>query len=318
MIRIIRRPVTLLSALIAGLVLAGCGSGPSQVSSAAIVGDHSIPLDDVQSEIQWLLDNVPEAAQAQEQRKFDLQSREVVRNRIIHQLTTVAAEREGLRADPAEVDELIERSGGAETVARRVGVEPSRVRDIASDQSLVQQLAQRYLDRLSVRIVGTTIVTESPGATAKEQALELGRKIAADPANVEQLVESGGHQLIDTTLSLAQTLQNQPEIAASAVFGAAEGSVLVIQPSQEQAEWLVAIVRDRTVSPATGDAASAASQVSPQYLYYAGMRLLQPIADELGVRVNPRYGVWDATALSPAASQEELTGYQLDSRTVQP
>ncbi|PXY26518.1 hypothetical protein DI005_36275 [Prauserella sp. PE36] len=316
MIRIIRRPVTLLTAVVAGLVLAGCGSGPSQVGSAAIIGDRSIPLEDVQQEVRWLLDNVPEAEQAQEQRKLDLQAREVVRSRIIHELTMIAAQREGLRADPAEVDALIEGSGGVDAVARGAGVIPERVRELATDQVLLQQLAQHYVDRVSVRLVGTSIVTESPGATAKDQALEIGRDIAADPGRVEQIVRQSGNQLIDSELPMAQTLQNQPEIAASAVFGASEGSVLVIQPSQEQAEWLVALVQERNVS--AGDGSASTAQADPQYLYFAGLRLLQPIADELGVRVNPRYGVWDATALSPAASEGELSGYQLQSRTVQP
>ncbi|MBK1785561.1 SurA N-terminal domain-containing protein [Prauserella cavernicola] len=316
MIRIIRRPVTLLATVAAGLVLAGCGSGPSQVGSAAIIGDRTIPLEEVQQEVRWMLDNVPEAEQAKEQGKFDLQAREIVRSRVIHELTNIAAEREGLRADPAEIDALIEGSGGADAVAKGVGVAPERVRQLASDQVVLQQLAQRYVDRVSVRLVGTSIITESPGSTAKDQALEIGRDIAADPDNVEQIVQESGNQLIDSELPMAQTLQNQPEIASSAVFGASEGSVLVIQPSQEQAEWLVALVEERNVTAGNGQAST--SQADPQYLYFAGLRLLQPIADELGVRLNPRYGVWDATALSPAASEDELAGYQLQSRTVQP
>ncbi|ASR39693.1 hypothetical protein BAY61_26935 [Prauserella marina] len=316
MIRIIRRPAILATALIAGLVLSGCASGPSQVDSAAIIGDRSIPLAEVQQEVQWLLDNVPAAEQAKEQRKLDLQSREIVRGQIVHELVTIAAERNDLRADPAAVDELIQASGGADAVSKDAGIGPDRVRDVASDQVLLQQLATEYADRLSVQLVGTAIVSETPGSTAKDQALALGKQIAADPANAASLVTSAGHQVIDQRLSLAEALLTQPELAGSAVFGASEGTVLVIQPSQQQTGWLVALVADRTV--AEEGQQSRAQGANPETLYWAGLRQLQPIADELGVRVNPRYGVWDAASLAPVANEDEVTGYQFPSRTVQP
>lgn len=316
MIRTISRPATLALAVIASLLLAGCGSGPSKVDSAAIIGDRSVPLDAVQQELRWVLDNVPEAEQARQQRKLALQSREIVRSRVVHQLVTIAAEREGLRVDQTEVDRLVESSGGAEQVARSAGMAPERIRDMASDQLLLQQLAENYFGRLSVRFVGTTIVSESAGNTAREQARDLGERIAADPANIESIIADSGHQLIDEELSFADTLASQPEMAISALFGTREGSVLVIQPSQAQTGWLVALVRDRTVADAGQGDAELAAQLDPQLLYWAGLRMLQPIADELGVRINPRYGVWDSAAMAPAANSDELTGYFLRSRTV--
>ncbi|SFB47464.1 SurA N-terminal domain-containing protein [Amycolatopsis marina] len=318
MTRIIGRPRVLLTAVATALVLAGCGSGPSQATSAAIVGDRSIALDDVQQEIQWLLDNVPEAQQAKQQRKFDIESRKIVQSRVVHQLLTVAAERDGLRADDQQIAELINSSGGREAAARAVRVEPERLDDVAGDQLLLQQLGQKYVDRLSVSLIGTTISSESPGATAEDAALDLGRRISADPGNAASIIQSGGHQVLDERFSLAEALQASPELAVSAVFGADEGDVLVIQPSREQTGWLVALVRERTVSGAAGSGSDAAAQSDPQMLYQVGLRMLQPLADELGVRINPRYGVWDQTAMTVAASEDELTGYQLQPRTVQP
>jgi hypothetical protein len=315
--RIIGRPRVLFTALATALVLAGCGAGPNQATSAAIVGDYSIGLADVQQEIQWLLDNVPQAQQAMDQRKLDNESRKVVQGRVIHRLVTVAAERNGLRVDERQVAELINSSGGREAAARAVQVEPDRLDDVAGDQLLLQQIGQKYVDRLSVGLVGTTISSESPGFTAKDKARELGRKIAADPGNATAIIESGGHQVLDEQITLAQAVQASPELAVSAVFGAAQGTVVVIQPSQEQTGWLVALVRERTVAdPADGGA--AAQQSDPQMLYRVGVRLLQPLADELGVRINPRYGVWDDTAMTIAPSEDEVTGYQFQPLTVQP
>ena len=40
-------------------------------------------------------------------------------------------------------------------------------------------------------------------------------------------------------------------------------------------------------------------------------RLLQPLADQVGVRVNPRYGVWDTSAMGVAPSEGEKAGFQI-------
>ncbi|WP_253856222.1 hypothetical protein [Prauserella alba] len=310
-----RRPIALFTALLAGLVLAGCGAGPSQVHSAAIVGDRSVPLDDVQQEIDWLLDNVPQAQQAQRQGKVDMYAREVVRGRVVHELAQIAAEREGVRADPAEIDELIRGSGGADQVSRSAGVEPDRVRDLASDQVVLQELARKYLGSLSVDLLGTVVTGDEPGNSAKEKATALGRRIADDPDRARATVRQTGHQLVDEELDFAETLQNDPELATTAVFGSQQGTVVVVQPSRQRAGWLVGLVTERRTAE-QADAEAAEPQVNPEYLYFAGLRMLQPIAEEVGVRINPRYGVWDEAALAPAPNEDELTGRLLRSRTV--
>lgn len=312
-IRIMRRPIALLTALLAGLVLAGCGSGPSQVHSAAIVGDRSVPLDEVQQEVDWLLDNVPQAQQAQRQGKVDMFAREIVRGRVIHELAQLAVKREGVKADRGEIDELIRGSGGVDEVSRSAGVEPSRVRDLASDQVVLQELARKYIGNLSVNLVGTVISGDEPGNSAKEQATALGRRIADDPDRARAIARDAGHQLVDEKLDFAETLQNDPELATSAVFGSQEGTVVVVQPSRQQAGWLVGLVDERRT---TGQSDAVEPQVNPEYLYFAGLRMLQPLAEDVGVRINPRYGLWDEAALAPAPNEDELTGRLLRSRTV--
>ncbi|WP_026453879.1 SurA N-terminal domain-containing protein [Saccharomonospora iraqiensis] len=325
MIRTIRRPVALALVLLTATVLTACGSGPSRADSAALVGDRSIGLDSVQAEIRWLLDNVEQAEQAQEQNKLDQFGREVVRSRVVHELVTVAAEREGLEVDPREVDRLIHDNGGVRAIARSTFSEPSRVRGVVRDQLLLQQLTERYRDRLSVRMVGAMVTESSVEATAERTARDLGERIARNPDEAERIIAENGHQPVTEELTLGRTLDRDPELATTAVFGAGEGTVVVIQPSRQRVGWLVALVRDRTVgAPGSGesaareDGAGQAQQVNPQLRYLAGLRQLQPIAEELGVRINPRYGVWDGAALAPAPSDEELTGYLLESRTVRP
>ncbi|EHR63120.1 SurA N-terminal domain-containing protein [Saccharomonospora cyanea] len=312
----LRRSLGLALTLVTALVLTACGSGPSTVNAAAVVGERTIALDDVQAEIQWLLDNAPQAQQAQQQRKVDQISREIVRSRVVHELLTVARQRENLRVDETEVDALVEGSGGLEAAARNIAVEPSRVRTVARDQLLLEDLGAAYQDRVTVHYVGAMVTGSSVEATDSETARELGRRIAADPADVEAIVRESGHQVVDQRMSLSEALVQDPELAISAVFGAEEGSVVVIQPSQQQVGWLVALIKERTVGEGTGQ--PAAQQVDPRLLYWVGLRQLQPIADELGVEVNPRFGVWDSAGLALAPSEDEVTGYQWESRTVQP
>jgi hypothetical protein len=80
------------------------------------------------------------------------------------------------------------------------------------------------------------------------------------------------------------------------VFGTPVGEVVAYQPDPQQATWNVFKVTQRRTDATPADPA-AASALSMQELYLIGQRTLQPEADALAVRVNPRYGVWDEVAL---------------------
>ena len=56
-----------------------------------------------------------------------------------------------------------------------------------------------------------------------------------------------------------------------------------------------------TTGPAVAD------RLDPASLELIGLRLLQPLAEELGVQVNPRYGVWDPLAMR-VVPEDEATG----------
>ncbi|UJW35056.1 SurA N-terminal domain-containing protein [Saccharothrix sp. AJ9571] len=316
--RIMGRPRALFAVLTTGLVLAGCGSGPSQVDSAAIVGDRSVPLESVQQEINWLLQNSPDAQQAQQQRKLDLNARVVVDGRILHELLAVAAQREGLRVDPVQVNELIERSGGAAAIAPRVNTSVERVPEFVSDFLMTQELGAKYASSLSVDVVGTVITEESPGSTAKDQALALAKKIAEQPARAGEVISESNLRVLQQPLNLAATQGEQggaEALPGSALFGAKPGTVVVVQPSQQQAGWFVALVKDRTTTSAAPQTPIAPDS---EAVYQLGKRLLQPIAEELGIKVNPRYGVWDAASMAVLPNPDEATGYQFPVKAVQP
>lgn len=333
-IRILRRPASLVTVLAGALLVSACGSGPSQIGSAVVIGDDVVPLDDVQEEIRWALDNVPQAEEAQEQHQLGDHASGVVGSRITHRLVTTAAERHGLDADQEEINTLIEGSGGAEGLAQGAGIHPDRIRDVVADEFLMQELGEYYADRLSVHLTGATVVEESAEETAEEQARDLGEQIAANPDDVVNITRDAGYQLFDEQLDLDETLRQQPQLGISAVFGAREGSVVAIQPDPGQASWLVALVQERTVSSPNPDSDEDADDeddgksededgagaefgqslddvpLDPQVLLEAGRRQLQPLADDLEIRVNPRYGEWDPIVMAPMPDSEENMGYQ--------
>lgn len=306
--RIIRRVAPVIAAVSAALVLASCGSGPSQVSSAAIVGGKSIPLDSVQDEISWLITNVPQAKQYADDRKFKEISAAILSQRVIHELLQVAARQEGLRADPAKVSSIVESLGGPEEAARANGVLPARIKDLVTDQLLLEQLGRKYIDRLTLDVVAAGVGGERPGATSKQRALQLARAIAADPAQAGKLVRGASSQVIEGPLALREVLGSDPSLAGSALFGARPGTVVVFQPNPEQGSlWVVALVRDRKVGRAAGE--PSASGDDPGVLVRVGSRMLAPLAQDLGVQVNPRYGAWDQAAMTIAPSERERSGF---------
>ena len=54
-------------------------------------------------------------------------------------------------------------------------------------------------------------------------------------------------------------------------------------------------VTDRRTEPSADP--SAVASLGESDLATIGERLLQPLAEQVGVRVNPRYGVWDPISL---------------------
>lgn len=315
---IIRRLWPALLVVTTAFALAGCESGPSQVGAAAIVGDETVSLDAVQSEIQWLIKNVPEVARLREEGKVDLLSRHVVGSRVQHKLVEKAARDEGLKADPGDVDELIAQVGGEQQAPSQFGRSRSNVREFAEDYVLIQELAKKYVDRISIDVVGALVSEESPGSTARDKALDLGRKLADDPERAKQIAAEAGGQVLDESYVLAEVLTTEAaSLAATPLFAVKAGTVVVVQPSrQEGAVWLVGLVTEREVSDDKLPGEQDQNAATPQVLSSFGLQLLGRVADEIGgVTINPRYGVWDRAAVSVAEDRDSLSGHLLTADT---
>ena len=72
------------------------------------------------------------------------------------------------------------------------------------------------------------------------------------------------------------------------------GRTAYFQPSP-QSGWIVLRVTDRRTEPNADP--SAVANLGEADLATIGERLLQPLAEQVGVRVNPRYGMWDPISL---------------------
>jgi hypothetical protein len=80
------------------------------------------------------------------------------------------------------------------------------------------------------------------------------------------------------------------------VSGSAPASAGRSAPDPATQPWTVVRVRDRdTAAPPAGGETLPAELIDATTMFGFGLRAIQPLSVELGVRVNPRYGVWDPT-----------------------
>lgn len=316
---LIRRVALLFTVLTSAVVLAGCGGGPARASAAAIVGDERISLDSVQAEMQWLTDNEPAIGQMERQGRLKLSelSRHIVQSRVRHELIQEAAKRHHITVNASEVESLMQSVGGAARAPAQFGVQASRVREFARDFVLLGKLGQYNIERVTADFVGGYVSGDSPGSIASDKALALGRRIAAHPARAEQLTRQAGSEVIDQTVSMRELVTTgsaqSAMLAASPLFSANEGTVVVIQPNPQQGSlWLVALVQDRRVSATPH---STGGKLLPtQLLYQVGLQQLAPIAAAQGVQISPRFGVWDQASMSIVGNESQFTGHLLPAR----
>ncbi|GGM74681.1 hypothetical protein GCM10012275_51710 [Longimycelium tulufanense] len=300
--RRVRRPAGLLAAaaVAVGLV-AGCGSGPSQVGAAAIVGDNKIPLEHIQQRLDSLYRKEPGIKEdLRRQGNLDTVARNIATLSVRHELVSRAAEREGLHVNEEQVTELIDKQGGAEAASKGTVYDASTFRERARDQLLLVELGRKYLDKLAV----TIDFTQAP---SREAAERKARQLA-DPDQARKVIaadrKSGIPAGTGHTLRAADNLQ----LASTPLFGAEKNTVVAFPVSQQEGQWLVAVIRDRRTD---ADGTVNPERVDPLQLEALGVRMLAPLSDLLGVRVSPRYGMWDPMSLAVVPGAKEAGGIRV-------
>ncbi len=278
---------------VVGAMLSGCGAGPSQVGAAAIVGSDAIPLDRVQSRVEVALGRTDQIAQltAQGGAPADV-ARSVVSAAILHELLQRRAEAEGIVVTDSEVDAEIAENGGAEAILESSLYDLPALRERVRDDLIAAALAERA-------VPGLVVTADLVAATSRADAEEKARLLAEGGPAADALFTDERTSARDTVYEAA----TQPDVAGTVLFGTPVGGVVAFQPNPQQSAWIVFRVTDRSTDAPT--APEAVSNISQSQLIAIGQRLVQPLATELGIRVNPRYGVWDPIQMRVVAEDQQ-------------
>jgi hypothetical protein len=340
--RIMGRPRALVAVVAGALLLAGCGTGPSQVGSAVLVGDRSVSLDQVQSMIDQAVRSQPYAQKLAREHKLDLLGREIVRQTVLHELTLRAAQKEGLVADQAKIAGLVSQesskpvgdTGQGDQIAVTQIVSQLRDRnEAAGDVVLEQQLAQKYLPKLAVGAdyVGVSATSETD-PEARARAFDLAKQFAADPGKVQGTIQQASQEAqqaqqtgapgpsgySDAGLTELFGASQYLSLAQTPLFGSDANSVVVFQARMPaKPDWYVFVLRSRGTDKAV-PADQEAQKPTAEQLTAIGTRLLQPYLGQSGLRVNPRYGMWDVVSMNLATNQDATKGIVLPLRGAAP
>jgi hypothetical protein len=307
--------VLIASLAVLGGALTACGSGPSQANSAVIIGDRVISVDDVQRRLDIALNAEPAAKDLAKNHKLDVVSRGIVNELVRHELLSEAARREGLSVSEGDVQEAVAGTAPAEDPLQRSVNAAFDVKDRVRDQLLAGALGKKYLEKLQVTFDGVSIGT----ADARKKAEDLARQVAANPGQAAELFAQAagpeGQPIQDITLSEvgAYGIFVQNQVMVAPLLGVAANSVVAFPLGSGQegggGGWLVAHIKQRNTSATlSGEDAAGVSQVPPNWLAVVGQHLASSLVTELGVRISPRYGVWDQLAVGVAPTEGEKVG----------
>ncbi|WP_188984640.1 SurA N-terminal domain-containing protein [Saccharopolyspora thermophila] len=287
----------------AGLLLAGCGTGPSQAGAAAIVGDTRIPVTEVQSWFGQVLDKEPGLRpQLRQQGQLDELGRQLAAQLVREELVEQTARAERLVVTDQQIDDLINQMGGPQAATAGKIYTPQNIREMVRTRLLTTELGRRYFDRLSVTFDFTQ-------ATTRREAQEKAQRMAQGPDSAAALVDADVRAGIPAGKDRRLRAADSPQMAATTpLFGARPGTVLAFEPEPHSGQWLVVLVKERRTDEAPTPAAGGADD---QTLQRVGTYLLGITADEVGVRLSPRYGVWDPVNLTTAPNENETTGFRL-------
>lgn len=277
----------LAAVVVVGAVVSGCAGG-DHAGAAVIVGDNVVPLERVQSQITARL-NQPGQKPAADEVARGVVSDEVMRGTLRRYATT-----HGITIPDAAVDQFITSQGGVDAVLQEIGVaDVAELRRIVVDFLTEVQIGQQLAPGLSV-------TSDTLEANDRADAEKKARVLVAGGAAAETLLadaKSGTRRNV-----VAQAI-NAAGDQSSVVFGTPVGRVGYYQVS-EQGPWRVFKITDRRTN-GTADPA-AVSKLSLNQAYLIGMRAIVLEAEQAGIQVNPRFGVWDSVRMGVVADGTAL------------
>ncbi|TDV45447.1 hypothetical protein [Actinophytocola oryzae] len=291
--------------------LSACGTGPSQVNSAVILGDHVISVDEVQS----LVDKVvkePAARSLAQQHKLDLVAREAVSQLIVHDVLGVVAKREGVKVDQDLLSDLrsqnpFDQKLSADSSVPTEQLVPElvyRARGFdayANDQLLLDALARAHIGRDSASY---SLVSIENG----DEARDLAEKVAANPGDAASLMRAAAAK----AGAEPQINQDTGQTPDGVYLSAPDNSVFVLPASQGASGGsgfqVVQVLSTKTAATMSPDI--DLSQVDGSQLPALGRYVLRPYVMGQDLRISPRYGVWNDVTLTVVPKNEaDVSGF---------
>lgn len=319
MTSVLRRAVAPFAAVTALVVsLSACGTGPSQVNSAVILGDHVISVD----EVQGLVDKVvkePAARGLAQQHKLDLVAREAVTQLVTHRLITEAAREENLEVDQEQLSSLREQNpleqelptDGSVPADQLVPLLVSRARGFdafANDNLLLIELAEKYLGRATAKYNVAGFTTND-----FDDAKALAEKIAANPSQGASLMREASSEEMPPQLNS----DTGPGALALQLMVPDDSVLIVSQPASSESAggyFVVQVLSTEVASSASEEADQ--SQTDPNSMPQYGKYLLRQSLLDDGIRVSPRYGEWNTAEMKVLPkSESEVAGLLLLPKT---
>jgi len=289
----------------AGLLVGGCGLGPSQLGAAAFVDGTEIPLEQVHSQLARVLTKEGPQVRAELEASHQLGdvSRKIVTVQIRHQLLDVAAHRAGLGVNQARVNRLIMELGGAEVASKGTIFDANGYRERARDKLLMVALGRAEVRNSAVTVDYTTADTRTAAQQRVEELSRAGSKRARQSIGAD--VRAGKQAELDKRIVAA----DDPIFATTPAFGVPAGTVVAFQLA-DTTPWVIMVVKNRTDRGArASEHAPQLDQIDPAVLEAIGLRQLARVGQELGVRPSPRYGVWDPVRVQVVPDENETGGF---------
>jgi hypothetical protein len=290
--------------LAVALLIGGCsGSRLNQAGAAVIVGDTEIPVSQVQDQLNTVLTKEGDQTRAQlvAGRQLDDLSRQIVTLFIRHELIDTVAQQAHLSVSKQDVSKLLYELGGPEAASKGTIWDTEGFRRQAEDRLLMVELGRQTLDT-AVTFDYTTATTRTAAAKRVEELA------AAGPRQARELISADVDAGRDAAVSKRVVSGDDPIFAASPAFGVAKGSVVAFQLEDTQ-PWLIVVVKNRTDGVAPSAGAPDPNQIDPAVLEAIGLRQVAQLAENLGVQLNPRYGVWDAVNMEAVRDKNETGGF---------
>ena len=313
------RTVRLVAAgAMAALVLTGCGSGPVLAGAAVVIGSGRISTEMLARTVDEGLAD-PAAAQVAADRPT--YQRQVLGRLITAQIVEEAARRHGVSVTATEVDGqfamIQDSAGGAQqlqTQAAAAGFSIAQLRDLARARAQTaglgdaltadlpvsqQQLEQAYqagidgFDR--VRTAQVQLASLADAQALLPEASALSDRAFGDLARTRSLDEAtkaagGDLGLLPRSALVTQGLDDY----AKAAFAASAGDTLAV--ASARGGHVVRVLERQTTTLAMATQQLRRSILQSQS-NAAVQKALADTSAALDIRINPRFGDWDAAKL---------------------